>query len=82
MMATYQGDALLLTALKKNNLTSTGRSNYIHSTYVAYQTAKWCFDSVDVSNLFIAMGQDDNFLCSFHSVAVNLEIVNCRSGLL
>ena len=29
----------------KNNLTGTGRSNYIHSTYVAHQTAKWCFDS-------------------------------------
>ena len=39
MMATFQGD-VLLTAFFFNNLTGKGRSNYIHSTYVAYQTAK------------------------------------------
>ena len=44
MMATFQGD-VLLTAVFFNNLTGTGRINYIHSTYVAHQTAKWCFDS-------------------------------------
>ena len=44
MMATFQGD-VLLTAFLLNNLTGAGRSNYIHSTYVARQTAKWCFDS-------------------------------------
>ena len=43
MMATFQGD-VLLTAFFLNNLTGTGRINYIHSTYVAHQTAKWCFD--------------------------------------
>ena len=36
---------VLLTAFFLNNLTSTGQSNYIHSTYVAHQTAKRCFDS-------------------------------------
>ena len=44
MMATLQGD-VLLTAFFLNNLNGTGRSNYIHSTNVAHQTAKWCFDS-------------------------------------
>ena len=44
MMATFQDD-VLLTGFFFNNLTSIGRSNYIHSTYVAHQTAKWCFDS-------------------------------------
>ena len=44
MMATFQGD-VLPAAFKKNNLTSIGPSNYIHSTYVAHQTAKWYFDS-------------------------------------
>ena len=44
MIATFQGD-VLLTAFFLNNLTGTGRSDYIHSTYVAHQTAKWCFDS-------------------------------------
>ena len=28
-----------------NNLTGTGRINYIHSTYVAHQTENRCFDS-------------------------------------
>ena len=45
MMAAFQGD-VQLTACLKNDLTDTGRSNYIHSAYyAAYQTAKWCFDS-------------------------------------
>ena len=44
MMATFQGD-VLLTAFFLNNLTGTGRINYIHSTYGAHQTAKRCFDS-------------------------------------
>ena len=39
MMATFQGD-VLLTAFFLNNLTDTGRINYIHSTYVAHQTAR------------------------------------------
>ena len=39
MLATFQGD-VLLTAFFLNNLTGTGRINYIHSTYVAYQTAE------------------------------------------
>ena len=34
MMATFQCD-ILLTAFFFNNLTGTGRCNYIHSTYVA-----------------------------------------------
>ena len=37
MMATFQGD-VLLTAVFKNNTTGIGRSNYIHSTYVAHPT--------------------------------------------
>ena len=44
MMATFQGD-VLVTAFFLNNLTGIGRSNYIHSTYVAHQTANRCFDS-------------------------------------
>ena len=44
MMATFQDD-VLLTAFFFNNLTGTGRINYIHPTYLAHQTAEWCFDS-------------------------------------
>ena len=53
---------MLLTAFFLNNLTGIGRSNYIHSTYVAHQTAKWCFDSsydrtidVDTYTLFTVL---------------------------
>ena len=38
-MATFQGD-VLLTAFFLNNLTGTGRINYINSTYVAHETAE------------------------------------------
>ena len=35
----------ILIAFFLNNLTGTSRCNYINSTYVARQTAEWCFDS-------------------------------------
>ena len=44
MIAKFRDD-VLLNAFFLNNLTGTGRSNYIHSTYVAHETAKWYFDS-------------------------------------
>ena len=37
--------AVQLTVCFLNNLTGTGRCNYIHTIYVAHQTAKRCFDS-------------------------------------
>ena len=36
MMATFQGN-VLLTAFFFNNLTGTGRINYIHSTYEGFR---------------------------------------------
>ena len=52
------GRRTILTAFFFNNLTGTGRSDYIHSTYVAHQTAEWCFDSsypLSISQLGVSL---------------------------